>query len=703
MSGVNLSPEDLVRNYQTSGNDAPPKIRNTPLVDELPSVQKLVKKLKSKPPEPVRNFDDGLCGALLPQTQQFVASPNCDFIPQPPLGSTRDLYRRIDARYASDDPICWPQPYNVNYPFLAAIPKRPENGDCTMWLNLTESDMEFTEQGAQRREGVLKKEHAEKIRQKLELQEPQIKTFLEQNSSSLLPELQENIRLCFNHISRVSSSLYDLQRGLTEVQRGWLMIQAYLDFKRDFSRRGLAGKPSPVDPTRMGCFVWNDRDAGLCFSAGLPVWYIRPYTAFDRQVIQQVVEVKLPIAPLIETAPADPPYPPLLTSQAGSDQKFGAIRRASINCFEHTHAFQNDHLPGSYSSSFVLGQSRVVAPAYSISSATLIQTPLNTVSVPTSSKNIAKSKHNRNEVRSRKPGANPPKNQRDIFGDFPPESPFSPAAIRTWLGVNKLIAREGIALRPKVLPVPDPGLFFGLETEARQATFLSMWRHFRPAWLRKLAAGASPLSVDMWRKILAYPFLKASQGGQSKQAQIAHEARTIVEDVMKKYDPHTPLLPPATQTFDATEGRQLIRELSIMNFQYELSYVDSLADRSKPIPSRNISVDELETLTASHRRGRRILINEVLGVHSAQLEPPPKENRGVAATEWKLRYVALKSLWSLLDTWPGTKHVNWKRGIEMDLFKLEGVGREWERILTEFYARSVFGVLNSPATLPHRI
>ncbi|KAF9069034.1 hypothetical protein BDP27DRAFT_759117 [Rhodocollybia butyracea] len=183
-----------------------PRFETHPSLTSFPSVQKLVKKLKSKPPEPVRNFDDGLCGALLPQTQQFVASPNCDFIPQPPLGSTRDLYRRIDARYASDDPICWPQPYNVNYPFLAAIPKRPENGDCTMWLNLTESDMEFTEQGAQRREGVLKKEHAEKIRQKLELQEPQIKTFLEQNSSSLLPELQENIPTLFQ--SYFSSVLF---------------------------------------------------------------------------------------------------------------------------------------------------------------------------------------------------------------------------------------------------------------------------------------------------------------------------------------------------------------------------------------------------------------------------------------------------------------------------------------------------------------
>ncbi|KAF9062582.1 hypothetical protein BDP27DRAFT_1427790 [Rhodocollybia butyracea] len=619
-------------------------------------LHRLVKKLSSKPPEPVRNFDDGLCGALLQQTHQFVASPNCDFIPEPPLGSTHDLYWRNDARYANDDPICWPQPYNANYPFLAAVPKRPETGDQTMWFNLRESDMEFTQQGLQRSEGVLKKELVDNLRRKLESQEPHIKAFLEHKSSALLPELQQNIALCLNHISRTSSSLYDLQCGLMEVQRGWLMIQAYLDFKRDFSRRGLAGKPSPVDHTRMGCFVWNDQDAGLCFAAGLPL--------------------QLPVSPSIETTPAKPPYPPIITSQAGSDEKFGAIRRASINCFEHIHAFQNDHLPGLYSSSFVMGRSHIVALAYSIPSGALIQAPPTAASGSATTKNISKNKPNHSEVRYRKAGANPPKNQRDVFGDFPHESPFSPTPICTWLGVNKLIARERIALCPKLLPVPDPGLFFGLETKARQATFLSMWRHFRPAWLQKLAMGASPLSIDMWRKILAYPFLKASQISQSKQAQTAQDARTIIEDVIRKY---TPLLPSPVQTFDATEGRQLMRELCIMNFQYELSYVDSLNDKSKPIPSRNISVDELETLTAAHQCNRRILINKVLGVHTAQLEPPPNENRGIAAMEWKARYTALKSLWSLLNSWPATKHILWRCGIEMDLFR---IGRHWEGVGT---------------------
>lgn len=246
----------------------------TPLINELPSVRRLAETLSKREIRPILHYDNGLCGALLIKTKQFVTSPNCNFIPDPPLGSTRDLYRRSDARYGQDDPLCWPQPYNVNYAFLAAIPKLMENGDGTMWLNLTESDMEFTEQGMQRREGVLKKELIENLQQKLDLQEPLVKAFLKQNSSPLLLELQQNIQLCFNRISRISSSLYDLQRGLTEVQRGWLMIKAYLDFKGEFAKRGLAGKPSPVDNTRMGCFVWNDREASLCFSAGLPVWYV---------------------------------------------------------------------------------------------------------------------------------------------------------------------------------------------------------------------------------------------------------------------------------------------------------------------------------------------------------------------------------------------------------------------------------------------
>ncbi|ESK82770.1 hypothetical protein Moror_5644 [Moniliophthora roreri MCA 2997] len=37
-------------------------------------------------------FCNGIVGALLPDTRQFITSPNSGTIPSPPLGSTRDLY-----------------------------------------------------------------------------------------------------------------------------------------------------------------------------------------------------------------------------------------------------------------------------------------------------------------------------------------------------------------------------------------------------------------------------------------------------------------------------------------------------------------------------------------------------------------------------------------------------------------------------------
>ena len=49
---------------------------------------------------------DGLCGSFLPVTKEYITTPNSDYIPSLPLGSTRNLYRRSDARYGDDDPIC---------------------------------------------------------------------------------------------------------------------------------------------------------------------------------------------------------------------------------------------------------------------------------------------------------------------------------------------------------------------------------------------------------------------------------------------------------------------------------------------------------------------------------------------------------------------------------------------------------------------
>lgn len=280
--------------------------------------------------------------------------------------------------------------------------------------------------------------------------------------------------------------------------------------------------------------------------------------------------------------------------------------------------------------------------------------------------------------------------------------------IPSWAAANKAIQHTGIHnLRQKLMITPDPGLFFGLETSVRQAAFLKMWHHLRPAWLASLSMGRLPISLNLWRKILSYTFLKPLdlEPGQhvSNQAKVAEEGRKLVEDSIKAFDPSMDYRPSDIITLEINQRRGLIRELSLINFGYELGYVDSVADQSKPLPGKGRSIDDLEMLLRSHKRNRQILINDVLGYDPTQDLSPPEANVGIAAVDWKERYAALRSFWLLLNTWPGEKPLRWNQGHDLDLTRLQGIGAEWEKLLVQFYVRSVFDVLTYPACLPHRI
>ncbi|KAG7096168.1 hypothetical protein E1B28_006841 [Marasmius oreades] len=164
----------------------------------------------------------------------------------------------------------------------------------------------------------------------------------------------------------------DLWRGLSEVRRGWSYSVALLDYTQIFYSRSMqthmgGGGGEPVE-NRMGAFVWNDSDAMKLFNANLPVFYIQPYRAFDRQVIQSAVSLSLPQICMVV---ASPPYPILLSNcQAGSNEKFAAIRAATISCFDVQSPFENMHLPGAYASSFSLStfHKQIRSPSVSVPS-----------------------------------------------------------------------------------------------------------------------------------------------------------------------------------------------------------------------------------------------------------------------------------------------------------------------------------------------
>jgi hypothetical protein len=214
-------------------------------------------------------YSDGRVSAILPISQQFITSPNASYILAPPIGSTRDLYRRTNGYYSVDDPVQHPQPFNNRWPFLPCIPMQPKfeneryyDHRC-MWLNIHSDSLHYTELGLQRKEGVLKDTYIELFTAAIAMLDERILSFRKKHSDSthqtwvnLLLRLREVIDLSWNRLCHVSSSLYDQTRGLAELQRAWLMAVAVTDYI-DIFLPHIIGQQDPAQETALciGAYV----------------------------------------------------------------------------------------------------------------------------------------------------------------------------------------------------------------------------------------------------------------------------------------------------------------------------------------------------------------------------------------------------------------------------------------------------------------
>jgi hypothetical protein len=282
---------------------------------------------------------DGLVGAIIPETEIFITSPNCTFIPFPPLGDNRDIFLRSDARFGMDDPIQYPQPYNEYFCHLPAIPLPPKNGDPYysqkfMWANVQKEDFAYASRSS-------KEEFLADVwslsRAYMQPRLDCVKECLKQLAilnvegeglaglRKLVAMLKINMETSLSILDTTRLSLVDAQRMSTILQRSWLELSAILDYMQIYKPLMDEDQPGPSRLARtMGCFTDNQYIARQHMRAGLPVYLIRPWKAFNAQNVLEVVD---PVLPDLQTDPLPPPNPVLFTGAAGSSNKYAAIFR----------------------------------------------------------------------------------------------------------------------------------------------------------------------------------------------------------------------------------------------------------------------------------------------------------------------------------------------------------------------------------------
>ncbi|KAK1223052.1 hypothetical protein PQX77_014088 [Marasmius sp. AFHP31] len=672
------------------------------------------------------SYTDGLVACLHLRTHEFVTSPNVSTIPAPPFGSTCDLYRREDGLYGADDPVQTPQPLNHRNLYLAWIPRPPSDDehpyilDSDIWTRISPDDMEYTAQGLARREGVLRGPLASGLAQVVDRPREHSKQFRQAgvisqiNVLALIQEFDDTLTICLDRVQNVSMSFRDVQRGFSELRRAWAYSVALLDWVEQSSGSSSGNRiQRPED--RMGAFVWTDRDALFLQRFCLPVYYVRPYRAFDRQIVLTVKPFR---EPFICSTTSTPPYPVLLSnSQAGSDDKFAALCGAAATCFLTSSPFENMHLPGAYSSSYTQGSAgQFTSPVYSQPSSSAGTSSSAGVSSSAGSVTRSSSSSSSNRYspiygdqtrkRSKKCSQNvlittaAPQQQRSLFKDH--SHPILPLLFPTFVGLNTTIDDRHSERRtvpgkaPKLEQiVPDPAVFVGTNDDAKRQVYLVGWRRMRPSWLAHCQTLPHPKAVSngVWRKLL---FLESSGSWPSgKQATI------LLNDTLRDFPTSvsSKLPPPSNE-----ESKLMMHKLSIINFRFQLVSLDCMLDQTIPQASHSISQAELQVLRLTHQRQRAELVVTFFGrsydtflVHGAMFM------LGFAAERWRDCVDALKALARLMRSWPGVRDGIWERENDPNLAQLVGPGMEWEKVLYKFFVQSYFNVFGFPPVLPrHR-
>ncbi|THU87192.1 hypothetical protein K435DRAFT_867525 [Dendrothele bispora CBS 962.96] len=688
--------------------------------------------LRNKDKNSPLTYADGAVGCLYPLTQEFVTSPTATEIPIPPFGSTRDLYRRADGLYGEDDPIQHPQPYNSRFPYMPCIPKEPHDPQEPyyphqfMWTQITKHHLDFTSQGAARGEGVLKSIYLARIDDAIGIVNNRMNNWKtthhgEKNDSilSLLTGWENNLEVCYTRVKTISSSLYDTVRVFAELKRCWLTMIAILDYdEKIYPRiRGLHPFQGPLSNTEfcMGAFVWNDADALQFFKVGLPFYYVRHYNQFDRQ---NIINVKSFQPSGVCTVAANPPYSVIYTGQAGSDDKFAAIYKASVQCISGPSPFANMHLPGQYQSSYQLSGGLSSPAQSSIPAQDPLRSQLPSAVGPIRKHSAAASTSKPSYVRDRPSGAgksrskvqNATQQQRDVFADLPADHRFVPTSPSAWVGIKKLIDPKTVKSESKQklkTIVPDPSLFFGSD-DNRLMSYLTQWRHVRPIWLkhcRSSVPGQPPVENGIWRKALGQQFFRGDEEGEiarieNRQHQDALEAKKLLLDIFQLHSPGTPIKPSSPDDVSITEAKKLIRELSLINFHYQLVTLDYLVDTSRP---RTGTSAQLTISTADHDQSRNTLISNIFAGGDVFTVSSETSDQGMLASDWAVRIVGLRALWRLMDSWSGEKPTLWNRGADGNLHKMQKAGEEWERALALFYAQTYYTQFGHPPVLPTRL
>ncbi|KAH6916340.1 hypothetical protein BKA70DRAFT_1092947 [Coprinopsis sp. MPI-PUGE-AT-0042] len=617
---------------------------------------------------------DGNLGAVIDNGHYFITTPNAQYIPLPPLGHCREVWMRADFRYADDDPLQWPQPYNYMHPHLSVLRNPPIRGDPFETLFISPLDF-----GTRLVSGVIHRLDLD-FQRALESSVSSVQIHVEGYRERFDPPYNDNdnnvfmaANLMWNFMTRVKDlpmTRNELLRSVAETQRYARETMAYIDYYVDVKPRidGLAQRPTAVANV-VGAFVQDPLIAQELQAAGIPFWFIHPVSDVGHVRVKELRKPRLP-QPTLVFDDAKPKMPIIFKGPATSLRRITEMRIGSRIATHCSDVFSLAETPADAENYMYRPSASVRAtrgptekihcflmsttPMY-VAPSTIAHIPIETLPLDTVSK-LKPDQH---------------KKMASIPRELPIAGGPAPGIHESWL---KALSSISTSAFPEELPsdrgyiLPDPNTFIDPGTKAVRTQLLHRYLQLRPTLIQRLGVTSStvpiavPLPGRIWRQVLrldqstiASALTPTSNSKVSKAAGECFRAAVFLSacvDATKATTTTTlATILSSTPIFRGEEispdalsdsglAKQVLWELAELNFRIELGALNERLSRNL---SPNETRPDILDCVCSTSAPRALLVIDLQQAH-----------QGLASADIRERLPQLIKLKQLFTCWKVT-------------------------------------------------
>ena len=286
--------------------------------------------------------------AFVASNSYVCTTPNQDVVYRPQIEKQR-VSMCADYRFGFNDPTLWPQPYVRTYPHLAAIPRKPADSTdplSIMWWDPTPADFVPLTGGLVSGLGQLPKEKIllfEEMEKGIQERFRHYKSSTPTPNAYLLP-IERMMHYARLRLSALQLTYEQIRFCVTDFQRYYLEVRAILDYLEIYVPRMNGAQPPATEVANcIGTFTGNIHITEDFFTAGIPVWLVRPVSLFSSGFQCNILEEVRVLRPsdFICLAPHNPPFEVIYSGETAVRDKQDAIIRHTREWLGFKDAFQD--------------------------------------------------------------------------------------------------------------------------------------------------------------------------------------------------------------------------------------------------------------------------------------------------------------------------------------------------------------------------